>query len=74
MLPINKLRLIHGDYQHLMPQLLNDTERLAQYFRLKHQRSYDLLQHGAADLKEKSKNFCPAVLPEKRLVVTLILI
>ena len=38
---------------------------------MKHQTFYDLLQHCAADLKEKSTNFCRAVSPEERLVVTL---
>ena len=69
--PINKLRHIHGEYHHLMPPLLNDPERFVQYFRMKHQTFYDLLQHCAADLKEKSTNFCRAVSPEERLVVTL---
>ncbi|GFN99404.1 hypothetical protein PoB_002591000 [Plakobranchus ocellatus] len=55
--PINKLRHIQGEYHRLMPQLLNDQERFAQFVRMRHQTFYDLLQHCASDLKEKSTNF-----------------
>ena len=53
-----------------MPQLLNDPEKFAQYFRMKPDTFYDLLEHCAADIEEKSTNFCRAISPEERLVVT----
>lgn len=69
--PINKSRKCYGEFHHLMPQLLNDTKKFVEYFRMTQDMFDYLLELCAADIEKKPSNFGQPISPNERLVVTL---
>lgn len=70
--PINKERMVFGEYHHLFCQLKNDPKRFKNYVRID-QKNFNYLLSKTTDLL--TKNWCnfhsQPIKPEEKLVLTL---
>ena len=48
--PIQRMRNVHGEYHHLLPELFEDSQKFVDYLRLQPTTFHDLLDQCAADL------------------------
>ena len=48
--PIQRMRNVHGEYHHLLPELFEDSQKFVDYLRMQPTRFHDLLVQCAADL------------------------
>ena len=69
--PVNRSRHVHGEYHHLIPVLLDDPFKFAEYLRMNPDTFHDLLDECAAELRKEYTNYRQPMSPKERLVVTL---
>ena len=48
--PFQRMRNVHGEYHHLLPELFEDSQKFVDYLRMQPTRFHDLLVQCAADL------------------------
>lgn len=64
-------RRVHGEYHTLFPQLLLDSDKFFQYFRMSCEKFQELLNIIKDDLTKEDTSFRRSIGPEERLVVCL---
>ena len=55
--PVNRSRHVHGEYHHLIPVLLDDPFKFAEYLRMNPDTFQDLLDECAAELRKEYTNY-----------------
>ena len=69
--PIQQKRDSLGEFHHLYPQLIKDSEKFIKYFRMQKSSFSELQDICQDDLLKENTNYRKAISPIERLTVTL---